>query len=341
MQEALHTFLNETRDARLKKEREAVIKKRFAELDKAIIAHCVTIPRDATMDCHPLALDLALQADLEPIANAPSSERVTSEMFAAIVPKLVTDWEAEQRKFLRSFFRRFITKVPRGGDILDLAIAIFYCSSCSPTAVREMRYPYFLTWSSFRYCNARNRQSSAFNCDHYAAPARPNPYSAPCDLTSFEPKQVEMGIKWMRNIVTKLGLDPGTATFADLEQCEARLRCLKCADLGGQQGAYTWEAAVSALYDLRALGRDADMSSVSQFAHTAEHNTTHSHNAYPRSSHNRWSRVTKADMPKVKEREAVAHALTVESDCLWSCALCVDWKGRGGEGKVRKHLASK
>ena len=48
-------------------------------------------------------------------------------------------------------------------------------------------------------------------------------------------------------------------------------------------------------------------------------------------------------MVKVKEREAIAHALTVDSNCQWSCALCLDWKGQGGEGKwsVREHLASK
>ncbi|KAI1790226.1 hypothetical protein LXA43DRAFT_891288 [Ganoderma leucocontextum] len=317
VQEALHTFLSETRETRLKEEREVVIKQRFAELDEAIIAHCVSIPRNATMDCRPLALDLALQADLEPVANAPSSEIVTKETFATIVPQVVNSWQAEQQQLLRSLLGRFITRVPRGVDMLDLAIAIVYTSSFPSAAVRAMRYPYLLTRPSFRHTSSCDRDGSDFTYSHYAVPARPNSWTGPCDLKSLELKPVEVGIKWMRNIVTKLGLKPDTATFSDLEQCEARLRCLKCAEAGAAESAYTWETA---------------------FEHTAKNNTTRAHDAYPKSSHNRWARVDKADMARVKEREAVAHVLSVDSDCWWSCALCVKWKGRGGD--VRKHLAS-
>ncbi len=292
------------------------------------------------MECHPVGLDLALHADLEPVANAPSSETVTRETFAAIVPKLVANWDAEQRQFLRSFLGRFITKVSRGVDILDLAIAIVYTTS-SYRKVRTMRYPYLLTGSNFRQYSLHDCDRGDFPSSHYAYPVCDSSYSGPFNFKSLEPKPVEVGIKWMRSIVTKLGLNPGAATFTDLEQCEARLRCLKCAELGHQQSAYTWEAAVSILYARQALGRDVDTATSSvQFAHTAQNNTTRSHNAYPRSSHSRWSRVDKVNMAKVKEREAIAHALTVDSDCWWSCALCVDWQGWGGEGDVRKHLAS-
>lgn len=251
MQEALHKFLNDTREKRLKEERDALIKKRFAELNVAITTHCVTIPRDVTMECHPVALDLALQPDLEPVANAPSSESITTESFAPIIPKLVADWEDEQRKFLRSFLRKFITtKAPRGVDILNLAVAMFYSTTSLSGAVREMRYPYILTSSTFRSCHDRHE---GLPSGHYAAPACLGSYSSPCDLRRMQPKPVEVGIKWMRNIVTKLGLNPAYATFADLEQCEARLHCLKCADLGAPRCAYTWEAAVSAQY-LGAVG---------------------------------------------------------------------------------------
>ncbi|KAI1796802.1 hypothetical protein LXA43DRAFT_879509 [Ganoderma leucocontextum] len=314
VQEALHKFLNETREARLEKERTALIQQRFAELDEAIIAHCVTIPRNATMDCRPLALDLALQADLEPIANAPSSESVTRETFAAIVPQLVTSWQAEQRQFLQSFLGRFITRVPRGVDILDLAIAVVYTRTYYD--VRMMRYPYLLARSSFRSTSSRDRGN--FTYSHYAAPAAPDSWTGPYNLKSLDPKPVEVGIKWMRNILTKLGLDPETTTASDLEQCEARLRCLKCAE-GGQEYAYTGEAA---------------------FAHIAKHDTTRSAKGSPRSSHNRWARVNKADMARVKVREAVAHALSADSRCCWSCALCVKWEGWGDKEIVRKHLAS-
>ncbi|PIL24836.1 hypothetical protein GSI_12722 [Ganoderma sinense ZZ0214-1] len=320
VQTALHTFLDETRSERLKKERSTLIKERFAELDKALLTHCVTIPRDMTMDCRPVALDLALQAELEPVANAPSSETVTQETFAAIVPQLVTSWKAEQRQALQLYLRQFITApVPHGVNVLDLAIAIFYpLPQYSLKEVQRLRYPYLLSLPFFRDNCAGWRD---FTDSHYASPARPNSNSRPCDPRQLQHKAVEVGIKWMRKIVTALGLDPDTATFADLEQCEARLRCLKYAKTKGKDCIYTWESA---------------------FAHTADNDTTsrYSRNKYPRSVHHRWSLVKKAEMPKVKECEAVAHALTVDSDCVWSCALCVDWKGRGKGGKVREHLIS-
>ena len=245
VQTALHTFLNDARSARLKKEREAVIRMRFAQLNQAIIAHCITIPRDATMDCRPVAFDLALQAELEPIANAPNSETVTRETFAAIVPQLVASWKAEQQQFLRSFLGRFITKVPRGVDILDLAISIVYTNKALDN-VRWMRYPFILA-EKFRYFNSDD--GGEFPSSHYAAPVASSPQSRPYTLKYLEPKQVEVGIKWMRNIVAKLGLKPDSATLSDLEQCDARLRCLKCVEEGqGEEYAYTWEAAVSVLY---------------------------------------------------------------------------------------------
>lgn len=91
-------------------------------------------------------------------------------------------------------------------------------------------------------------------------------------------------------------------------------------------------------------GRGRDMMLIlrrfwGQFAHTAAHNTTQSHNACPRSSHSRWGLVDEADMAKVKELESVAHALSIDSDCCWSCALCVKWTGRGS-AMIREHLAS-
>ena len=102
-----------------------------------------------------------------------------------------------------------------------------------------MRYPYLLTFPFFRWCD--------LTYGHYAYPARPGSRSGPCDTKQLQLKAVEVGIKWMRKIVVALGLDPDTATFADLEQCEGRLRCLQCAKTQGKDYVYTWEAAVSVL----------------------------------------------------------------------------------------------
>ena len=46
-------------------------------------------------------------------------------------------------------------------------------------------------------------------------------------------------------IVRALGLDPSTATAADLEACDVRLRCATCAAEGQLDAIYGWDAAVS------------------------------------------------------------------------------------------------
>ena len=167
MQETLHTFLTETRAARLEEERKSAVRQRFAELDEAITAHCVTLPRNAIMDCRPVALDLALLKELEPIANAPAAEAVTRETFVDIVPQLVDNWHNEQRQFLRTLFGRFIRRVPPGVDILDLAVSVVYTkSNCG---VQVMHYPHMLADEWFRSAGGRCQED--FPSTHYAAVA--------------------------------------------------------------------------------------------------------------------------------------------------------------------------
>ena len=245
VQEALQGFLTETRATRLEEERKATVKQRFADLDEAIVAHCVTLPRNMSMDCRPVALDLALQEELEPIANAPTSETITRERLAAIIPKLVANWHAEQRQVIQSFLVPFITRVPRGVDILDLAIAVIYRKSYSNTWT--LHYPHVLTNNCFRRSSCW-RDEGKFTSSHYAAVVVASEgWKGPFSLEFLEQKHAEVGIRWMRNIVANLGLDPDTATIADLERCEARVQCLKCAELGEPVHACTWEAAVSSL----------------------------------------------------------------------------------------------
>lgn len=80
--------------------------------------------------------------------------------------------------------------------------------------------------------------------------------------------------------------------------------------------------------------------SSAQFAHTEAHANDRGGWETPKSSHCRWAGVHESDMGRVRELEAAKHALSVDSECWWACALCVDWKGWGGKGDVRAHLAS-
>lgn len=125
----LDTFLNGARNERLKGERKDIISGRFPELEEAMVAHCVTIPRDATKECRPSILP---STDLERIANVSSSETVTRPTFAPIVPTLVARWHAEQRQVLQSLLKQFIKKVP--------AVSTYWTSSL-PSSIRNRPRP--------------------------------------------------------------------------------------------------------------------------------------------------------------------------------------------------------
>ncbi len=50
-------------------------------------------------------------------------------------------------------------------------------------------------------------------------------------------------------IVSAMGLEPKYATVKDLEECDVRLRCMRCRQdgLDHHEAVYGWEAAVSYL----------------------------------------------------------------------------------------------
>ncbi|TBU45399.1 hypothetical protein BD309DRAFT_1079352 [Dichomitus squalens] len=315
VQDALDGFLNDTRAQRLKAEKEPIIKERFAELDAAIVAYCVTFPRNATMRCRPLAFDLAPMKELERLANAPVSENVTRESFASIVPKLVDKWFAKQKAEFESFLRPHIKcdRVPQGVGILDLAIAVFNLGTdYRPSG---LRYPYILTQWRFRGSNSK-RLLGVLPPGHYASCAANHYYQIPFTVSGLDKMEVEQGIKWMRSILTALGLDPDRTTAAELEKCEGRLRCAKCKADGQPDVVYAWEAA---------------------FLHTANNNS-----GKKTCYHSRWVRVKAPDMARVKELEATAHEVTLDTERFgWCCSLCLEdwWPGKANE--IRQHLAQK
>ncbi|EJF64361.1 hypothetical protein DICSQDRAFT_178812 [Dichomitus squalens LYAD-421 SS1] len=311
VQDALDDFLNDTRAQRLKEEKDRIVKERFAELDAAIVAYCVTLPRNATMNCRPLAFDLAPMKELERLANAPVSKNVTRESFASIVPKLVDKWFAKQKADFESLLRPLVKcdRVPLGVDILDLAIAVFYLGGSNEPPSSRLRYPYILAQSQFRWSYGSEDLPSGHYARHVA-----DRYNIPFTVSVIDKNKVERGIKWMRSILTALGLDPDRTTFAELEKCEGRLRCAKCKSDRRPDVVYAWEAA---------------------FVHTASSNS-----GKKTSYHNRWVRVKAADMARVKELEATAHEMSFNRErSAWCCSLCLEdwWSGKGNE--IPQHLA--
>ncbi|KAH9851974.1 hypothetical protein C2E23DRAFT_757784 [Lenzites betulinus] len=244
---ALDKPLNETREDRILAELCAVLRPRFAALEEALVAHYVTIPRNARMDCRPKYIDLALIPECRAIIDVPASETVTAEDFAAVIPAVVEKWEANIKKELTAYIQPLLGDIASGVDPLTLAIAVFEC--CSSTAA--LQWPDILA----HQCRHGDQSDGYASCFHtagtrlevlegndaytYAAKALNRTldlpryhrdyyreHKVPFRLSALvSSKRGRENVDRMRKIVSACGLDPASATIEELDQADMWLEC--------------------------------------------------------------------------------------------------------------------
>lgn len=225
------------------------------------------------MDARPQYVDFALMDECKTVANAPSTETITGEHFAPLIPSLASRWENERKTELIDALRKTLGKVADSPDPLNLAVAIFPCTRCDQKLFPFFRYPAVL---GHPCGHSRGSDPYGFDLDFdldlyefglddgvdvyrtTATTTKPNPHEffpetkkvLPFELKNMSSRSrsgVERALKNMYRIVKTLGLDPMRATFEELMSCEARLRCGACAMKEGDRPdeVFAWEAAVS------------------------------------------------------------------------------------------------
>ncbi len=225
------------------------MKIRATELEAAIIAHYVQLPRSFRMDCRPRAVDLAQEPEIRALGEAPTTDNVTRDTFADVLSSIVPRWEKKQKAELREMIwpHLRIKRIPQGIDPLDLAITIFYWGLDVPDRRSPvLHFPDVLARDCMRhnppfvFPNKEPPQD-----DRWAKIAR-RPSEVPFNLSNFKFRTpgIHVGVERMRDIVTVLGLDPNRATYDELQRCDARVRCLDCVKLGKEDRIYSWQAAV-------------------------------------------------------------------------------------------------
>ncbi|KAI1790215.1 hypothetical protein LXA43DRAFT_514687 [Ganoderma leucocontextum] len=260
VQNILQDFLENTRRKRVQDRYKAS----SSCLEEAIIFHCIRLPRNATMDCRPCFIDLAMDDRIRVLIEHPVSTVASPATFSALIPSRVADWHVERRKELVEFFIRHLGPLPDGVDPLSLATAVIVCPLCqvfSERRLKILRYPDILAHDCTRFAVypgpglyasiAMTTWMSPFNlyrCPNLGALV---PFSFARGLSEVPSKTY--AIDFMLTIVSTLGLDPSRATREDVQRCDARLRCVVCEASGPgphspeRQGfaAYTGEAAAS------------------------------------------------------------------------------------------------
>lgn len=249
---ALDGFLKGIRENRLNHEYRKALNARFAALEEAIIAHHVTIPRTARMDCRPHYIDFALTPECRAILDVPMSETVTANDFAAVIPALAQKWDADRRKEFTEYILPHLGDVAADVDPLELAISCFNKKTAECHGdIGVMRYPAIL----YHRCFTGPREG-CYNTSTYAVKEylKEDLYTRttktlvhmiyeeslmlcgnkfltahiPFKLNDSDGRNPGDVVNRMRRIVSAVGLDPTRATFEDLDRCDVWLRCVTC-----------------------------------------------------------------------------------------------------------------
>ncbi|KAH9851976.1 hypothetical protein C2E23DRAFT_216349 [Lenzites betulinus] len=304
---SLDKLLNNTRMRRRRAELCVVLHPRFADLEEALQAHYVTLPRNARMDCRPTYIDLALMPECRAIIDVPTSVTVTAEDFAAGIPAVAEKWEENMKKELTAYIRPHLPKIARRNpDPLTLAIAIF---NCEDRCAWAWHWPNILLHGCFYGVDSTMDDSE--DDDAYTYAAKVMNFKEPTDdspcmyddkerdfpfrtsaLTS-KSEDARRAVDCMSAIVSACGLNPSKATIEDLERTDAWLWCTHCKADNGRR-VMQWRAA---------------------FEHYGTLSSVDDH---------KWSRVDKDDLHLVHAvyEEAIASRGDRIMNVDLSCSLC-------------------
>lgn len=259
---ALDGFLKDIREDRLNFELRKTLAARFEALDEALVAHYVTLPRTARMDCRPQYIDLAFTPECRAIVDVPASQTVTADDFAAIIPALAQKWDADRRQELTEYLLPHLGDIASDVDPLELAISFFDRPDTRMTgrlcagAISTMRYPAILNHDCAAGPTDGCYRTSSYTVDEFR---EEDTYTRTTKtlhhLVEYEsqilalkdgdmwlnahvpfklntegrhPDVTEAAVGRMRRIVQMVGLDPARATIEDLERCNVWFRCISC-----------------------------------------------------------------------------------------------------------------
>ncbi|OBZ71446.1 hypothetical protein A0H81_08517 [Grifola frondosa] len=137
VRDTLTPLVEETRERRLKEERETALKSRLYILRNMIIDYKKETPRTVETEFLPRFAEFAFMPEFKALIDVPSSTKVTLDIFLplrASMPKFIARWQADSKAKLAAIVDK---RIGISKDPLNLAIAVFTCSSCK----RLLRYP--------------------------------------------------------------------------------------------------------------------------------------------------------------------------------------------------------
>lgn len=244
---SLERLLKEARTKRIWRER-------LLELEAAIVAHYVKLPRTAEMDLRPAYIEFAIEQGCRALVDAPRALTVTRDDFLKILPRSAERLTARLKAQFEALLVKHLRLVPGAvDDPLELAVATWVCGLCK--SATPMRFSAMLAHP----CAYAPRTPQTNDAYVYTASklhvtkslgngerARRVPFQF-----DFIEDDLQGGLQRISGIVRAMGFDPQRTTWQEIEDSGVRLECVECRNLprdskyGSWVRAYTFDAAVS------------------------------------------------------------------------------------------------
>lgn len=244
---------------------EAVQSKREAEEFKKMIHARVDFLREALYNylhaewlqtkervTYASAFDFALMREVRDILED-TSDGITKESIMAeisdILPTLSAKWMDKCRTRYEKMARKAFegSEVANSPDILNLAIVSFHCNT-SRCIQSRFAFPEILEHVCLKIESPAAMSQVDSHMDGYTAAVLSAHIGSSADKLHRPVERSGIQVAWQqkltREVITACGQDPDTVTYAEMDACEARLRCRICATLAAQD-LFTWRAAVS------------------------------------------------------------------------------------------------
>ena len=245
MQDTVIELMERVRTERLHREYVAMVKTRLDYLKEALHKYhhdqyLLTQKRVTYAGFADCALIPGIRAILEDASDGVTKESIMARL-ADVLPTLTAEWmdkrKTEFEKIARDGFGT--SEAARVPEPLDLALTWFKCLIC--TAGNNLRYPEILDHSCLRTveCGGDRYMAVVQSKLHWQTPRTDQRYRMHAERVTLDTR-----LKLMREVIQTFGCNPDTATCAELDACEVRIRCRICSTLG-EQHIYNWQTAVS------------------------------------------------------------------------------------------------
>lgn len=198
------------------------------------------------------AFDFALMREVRDILED-TSDGITKESIMAeisdILPTLSAKWMDKCRTRYEKMARKAFegSEVANSTDILNLAIVSFHCNT-SRCIQSRFAFPEILEHVCLKIESPAATSQVDSHMDGYTAAVLSAHIGSSADKLHRPVERSGIQVAWQqkltREVITACGQDPDTVTYAEMDACEARLRCRICATLAAQD-LFTWRAAVS------------------------------------------------------------------------------------------------